>query len=200
MKPTMRKWNRAASPSRQRGMTLAMALIMLVLLTVMAVTAFHLGTSQTIVVSNAQHRDEATDAAQQTIETVLNSANFMTNPDTAIATSNCTGGGANSWCVDVNGDGAADVKVSLSPKPTCVAGVPIANSALDFANAQDLACSTGAAQTFGVEGSTNTNSLCSNSNWEITAAANDAVTNSKVTLVQGVSARIATTALDNNCP
>lgn len=189
-----------AAATRQRGITLVTALIMLVLLTLMAVTAFHLGTSQTIIVSNAQHRDEATDAAQQTIDTVLNSANFMTNPDMAIATSNCAGGGSNSWCVDVNGDGAADVKVALSPKPKCIAGAPIANNSLDFTKSEDLACSTGASQTFGVEGSTTTNSLCSNSNWEVIAAASDTATNTSVTVVQGVSARIATTALTNNCP
>jgi Tfp pilus assembly protein PilX len=62
------------SPSAQRGITLITALIMLVLLTMMAITAFHIGSSQSVIVSNSQHRDEATDAAQQMIDTVLNSS------------------------------------------------------------------------------------------------------------------------------
>ena len=192
-----RTTNRA--PRRQRGITLVVGLIMLVLLTLMAVVAFHMGTSQTAIVSNAQHRDEATDAAQQAIDTVLNSSNFMIDPSAAIPVSNCPGGGANTLCVDVNGDGKGDVKVALSPKPKCIAGAPIANSALDLANAQDLACATGAGQTLGIEGSTNANSLCANSSWEITAVASDTDTNTSVTVVQGAASRIATTDLANNC-
>ena len=181
--------------SRQRGFTLAIALIMLALLTLMAVTAFHLGTSQTTIVANAQHRAEATDAAQQTIDTVLNSSNFMINPAAAIATSNCPGGGANKLCVDVNGDGKSDVTVALTPAPNCISGAPIMVSTLDFTKTEDLACASGASQSFGVSGSSNSDSLCSTSSWEITAVAQDAVTNTNVTVVQGVAARIATTDL-----
>jgi Tfp pilus assembly protein PilX len=196
---TYARANRRALPRRQSGITLVTALIMLVLLTLMAITAFHLGSSQTLIVSNAQHRDEAMDAAQQAIDTVLNSSNFMVNPDAAIAASNCTGGGANTWCVDVNGDGTQDIKVALTPVPKCISGAPIANSSLDFTKAEDVKCSIQQQQTFGIEGSTSQNSLCAQSGWEITAAASDLVTNTSVTIVQGTSARIATTDLNNNC-
>lgn len=185
--------------SRQSGITLVTALIMLVVLTLMAITAFHLGTSQTVIVSNAQHRDEALDAAQQTIDKVLNSSNFMINPAAAIPVGNCTGGAANTNCVDVNGDGTPDITVALTPAPKCITGSPISNSSLDFTKAADVQCSTGQPQTFGVEGSTSDNSLCANSEWEIAAAANDLATKASVTVVQGVSSRIATTDLDNNC-
>ena len=189
-------------PIRQRGITLITALIMLVLLTLMAITAFHIGSSQSVIISNSQHREEATDAAQQTIDTVLNSANFMTNPAAAIVNSDstCAGGAANNLCVDVNGDGTKDITVALSPQPKCTEGWNINNSSLDLSQSDDLACSTGQGQTFGVEGSSNTASLCAQSGWEVTAAATDNTTNSKVTIVQGVSARIAATDLTNNCP
>ena len=189
-------------PVRQRGITLITALIMLVLLTLMAITAFHIGSSQSVIISNSQHREEATDAAQQTIDTVLNSANFMTNPAAAIVSSDstCAGGAANNLCVDVNGDGTKDITVSLTPQPKCTEGWNINNSSLDLSVSDDLACSTGQGQTFGVEGSSNTYSLCAQSGWEVTAAASDNTTNSKVTIVQGVSARIAATDLTNNCP
>lgn len=186
--------------ARQRGVTLVIGLIMLVLLTLMAVAAFHMGTSQTAIVSNAQHRGEATDAAQEAINTVLNSSNFMINPAAAIPNSNCTGGGANSLCVDVNGDGVGDVTVTLVPQPKCISGAPINASTLNFSNASDLACASGVQQNFGVQGAASGASLCANSNWEITAAAKDAATNTNVTVVQGVAARIATTDLANNCP
>jgi Tfp pilus assembly protein PilX len=199
MKRPERQAAAVRGPVRQRGITLVTALIMLVLLTLMAVTAFHIGSSQTVIVANAQHHDEALDAAQQAVDAVLNSANFMTNPTAAIASSNCSGGGTNSWCVDVNGDGTPDVKVVLTPAPGCISGAAIKNSELDFTKTDDLACSTGQSQTFGVEGSTNTNSLCAKSNWEVTAVASDTATNTSVTVVQGVSARIANTDLSNNC-
>ncbi|HTH80570.1 MAG TPA: hypothetical protein VL593_16480 [Ramlibacter sp.] len=190
------------TPVRQRGITLITALIMLVLLTLMAITAFHIGSSQSVIISNSQHREEATDAAQQTIDTVLNSANFMTNPAAAIVSSDstCAGGAANNLCVDVNGDGTKDITVALTPQPKCTEGWNINNSSLDLSQSEDLACSTGQSQTFGVEGSSNTYSLCAQSGWEVTAAASDNTTNSKVTIVQGVSARIAATDLTNNCP
>jgi hypothetical protein len=102
--------------------------------------------------------------------------------------------------VDVNGDGVKDITVALTPQPKCLQGWGINNSALDLSKTDDLACSTGQSQTFGVEGSTSTNSLCAQSGWEITAAASDTVTNTKVTVVQGVASRIAATDLTNNCP
>lgn len=197
---TKAKTGRVCGPVRQRGITLVTALIMLVLLTLMAVASFHLGSSQTIIVSNAQHRDEAMDAAQQAIDTVLNSANFMTNPAAAIPASNCSGGGANTWCVDVNGDGVKDITVALSPAPKCIQAAPISNSTLDFTKSEDLACSVGAAQNCGVEGSCNSDSLCAASGWEVKAVATDAATHTSVTVVQGVSARIAATAVATNCP
>ena len=183
----------------QRGITLVVGLIMLLLLTLMAVVAFHMGTSQTAIVANAQHRDEATDAAQQAIDTVLNSSNFMVDPSAAIPASNCPGAGANTLCVDVSGDGTPDVKVSLTPQPTCISGAPIPNGALDLSKSEDLACAAGAGQTMGIEGSTNGNSLCATSSWEITAMAADMATNTNVTVVEGANARIATTDLANNC-
>jgi Tfp pilus assembly protein PilX len=189
-----------AHRARERGVTLIIGLIMLVLLTLMAVAAFHMGTSQTAIVSNAQHRGEATDAAQEAINTVLNSSNFMINPAAAIANSNCPGGGPNSLCVDVNGDGVGDVTVNLAPQPNCVSGSPINASTLDFSNGNDLACASGAQQNFGVQGAASGASLCANSNWEITAAAQDAATKTNVTVVQGVASRIAATDLANNCP
>lgn len=197
----MRSRARRLTPrAHERGVTLVIGLIMLVLLTLMAVAAFQMGTSQTAIVSNAQHRGEATDAAQQAINTVLNSSNFMINPAAAIPNSNCAAGGANSLCVDVNGDGTPDVTVTLSPQPTCVSGAPINSSTLDFTSANDLACAGGSQQNFGVQGATSGASLCANSNWEITAAANDAATKTNVTVVQGVAARVAATDLANNCP
>ncbi|WP_153109272.1 pilus assembly PilX family protein [Propionivibrio limicola] len=187
--------------SRQGGFVLVMGLIMLVLLTVMAVLAFRLGANQTIIVANAQHRNEGLDAAQQAIETVVNSSNFTQNPAASIASSNCSDGSSNTHCVDSNGDGKSDFRVTLTPQPGCVLAAPIPASQLDFTNLDDLACSAETQQTFGVSGaSPSGNSLCANSTWEVNAEAVDTATGATVNVAQGVAVRIAATDMATNCP
>ena len=82
-----------------------------------------------------------------------------------------------------------------------IATAPIPTSQLNFTNAEDLACSMQTQQTFGVvNANTNTNSLCANSTWEINAQAEDTVTNTKVSVAQGASVKIAATDMATNCP
>ena len=190
------------SARKQQGFSLLVSMIMLLLMTLLAIASFHMTSSQTTVVANAQHRNEGIDAATQAIEQVVNSSNFTQNPAAAIPNTNCTGGsGANTWCVDSNGDGVQDFTVKILPLPTCVEAVPILNSQLNLQNADDLACSSGTAQNFGVTGGTGSgNSMCANSTWEITAVAKDPATETNTTVTQGASLRIPATAMTNNCP
>ena len=192
---------RGAARTGQRGFVLIVAMIMLVLLTLMAVTAFRIGANETLIVANAQHRNEGVDAAQQAIDTVINSSNFTQNPAAAITASNCSGGGSNVLCVDINGDGGVDFRVSLTPQPACFLATPIPASQLDFSKSADLACATEAQQAFGVAGAVPAgSSLCANSIWEINAQAVDSATGTNFTVAQGVSVRIATTDMTTNCP
>lgn len=69
---------------RQQGMTLVMALIMLVLLTVLALTSFSLGNSNLQVVSNMQQREQAIAAANQVIEETISSPRFFSTPEAAL--------------------------------------------------------------------------------------------------------------------
>src|SRR4030067_3700331 len=103
----------SVSMARNQGFSLVVGLIMLSLMTMLAVTTYIVGTNQTVVVANAQHRAEGIDAAQSAIAIVANSGNFAINPAAAIPASNC-GSGANSWCVDNNGDGTSDFTVTLT--------------------------------------------------------------------------------------
>lgn len=196
----MKRRNTLAPSRRQRGLTLVMGLVMLLVLTLAAVAAFHMGANQTIIVSNAQHRNEGVDAAQQAIDIVVNSSNFTANPAAAIPNSNCPAGGANSLCVDSNGDQVNDFTVTLNPKPNCIVAAPIPVSQLDFGNPQDLACAPQSQQSFGVANANQTgSSLCANSNWEIVAQAVDPSTSTSVKVVQGVAVRIATTGAKTYC-
>ncbi len=188
---------RLHKPARQRGMTLIMAMIMLVVLTLLALTSFNLGKSNLQIVSNMQQRDAAVAAAHEVLEQTISNTRFFESPD-AVMTNPC--GDPNSSCVDVNGDGTADVKVTLTPKPACVKVAPIKVDKLDLKAQDDRDCSVNESQTFGVAGAATGDSECSNSTWDIHAVATDMVNNSTVEVVQGVSVRVPTDDAATACP
>jgi Tfp pilus assembly protein PilX len=182
---------------RERGITLVTALIMLVLLTLVALTSFNVGKSNLQIVSNMQQRDEATAAAREVLEETISNTRFFVAPN-AILANPCEV--PNQRCVDTNGDGRTDVKVAIAPRPKCVKAPVIKNTALNMANTEDAPCSMGSAQNFGVAGAVDGNSACAESVWEITAVATDVETEAKVELTQGVAVRVARDDVTNNCP
>ena len=173
---------------RQRGATLLVSLIMLVLLTLLAITSFNTATTNLRVVGNMQAKSEATTVAQEAIETVLSTPIFISNPANAVLNP-C--GSANTLCNDVNGDGKNDYTTVLNPQPKCMTVKPIKNSELNLANTEDLGCSAGQAQQFGVAGAVTGDSLCSNTVWEITAVTTGPNTGATATVVQGVGVRVS---------
>ncbi|HZN86576.1 MAG TPA: PilX N-terminal domain-containing pilus assembly protein, partial [Burkholderiales bacterium] len=72
------------SAIRQRGATLVIALIMLVLLTLFAVSSMNTANTNLRVVGNMQSRNEALYAAQETLETVISTPLFLANPANAV--------------------------------------------------------------------------------------------------------------------
>jgi Tfp pilus assembly protein PilX len=181
---------------RQRGVTLVVALIMLVLLTLLALTSFNVGRSNLQVVSNMQQRDETIAAAREVIEETISSTRFFATPGDVLAKP-C--GAPNTRCVDTNGDGVPDVTVELTPPPTCVKANAIKNSDLDLSNEEDRGCSLGAGQVHGIEGANTGNSECANSVWEVNAVATDNATQASTTVTQGVAVRVAHDDIATNC-
>ncbi len=183
---------------KQDGITLVTALIMLVLLTLVALTSFNLNKSNLQIVTNMQQRDEATAAAREVLEESISTTRFFQSPQDILA--NPCDGNANQRCVDSNGDGKQDVKVQITPQPECVKAPVIKNSALNLAEPEDAQCSMGAPQNFGVAGAVDGNSACADSIWEITAVATDIETAAEVEVTQGVAVRVARDDVANNCP
>lgn len=183
---------------RERGITLVTALIMLVLLTLIALTTFNVGKSNLQIVSNMQQRDEAGAAAREVIEEVISNTRFTITPGHALAEP-CDGV-PNQRCVDTNGDATPDVKVAITPAPKCVMAPVIRNTALDLSRQEDLVCSMGASQAFGVAGAVDGASACADSVWEINVVATDLETEAEVEVNQGVSVRVARDDVTNNCP
>ncbi len=181
---------------RQRGATLVVALILLVLLTLFGLSSMNTANTSLKVTGNMQAKTEALNAAQATIETVISTPQFIADPANAVINP-CAG--ANTLCVDVTGDGNPEYTTTLVPQPACVSVKPIKNDALDLGNTEDLGCSSGQQQQFGVAGAVSGNSLCANSVWEISAQARSTVSGATVAVTQGVGVRISTDAAGTSC-
>jgi len=188
---------------RQRGITLILSLVMLVLLLTSALTVFNLGKGNMQMVGNAQQRSQVQNAAQMVIDTVISSTGFIANPAAVLDEGNCPAAlnaPANSTCVDLYGDGKTVINVALSPTPQCVQAKSVAQASLDVTRTEDLGCLVGIAQNFGIAGVSASDSLCADSLWEINASASEATSNAKAVLTQGVRLRVSTDSVATSCP
>lgn len=184
-----------SSPRAQRGATLLVSLIMLVLLTLFAIGSLNTANTNLKVVGNMQARSEALNVAQEAVETVISSPLFIANPANAVLAP-C--GSANTLCSDINSDGTNDYTTVLNPAPKCVTVQPIKNPQLDLNNAEDLSCSSGQAQQFGIAGAVTGDSLCSNTVWEVTAVTTGG-SGASVGVTQGVGVRVSADDAGSSC-
>jgi len=143
----------------QRGVTLFVGMIMLVLITLMVTTAFTLSNTNLKAVGNMQAKDEAIAAANMAIEQVLSSP-FTDTPV------------AEEINVDINNDGTTDYVVSIV-KPVCIrASIYTTNAAV--ISSVTLGAAMSPTATF------DWSTL-----WEIEAKVNDARSGAKTTVRTG---------------
>lgn len=140
----------------QRGATLIISLIMLVLITLMVFSSFSLSSSNLKTVGNVQVHEEAVASANEAIELVLSSA-FADAPV------------AQSINVDINKDGTTDYAVAIAV-PSCIRA--LAGAAAGPSDVE-LPASLSSGSTWNTE-------------WNITATVTDAASGAVVTVVQGV--------------
>jgi Tfp pilus assembly protein PilX len=191
---------------RERGATLIVTLIMLVVITLFAVSAFNSSNINLKVVGNMQSRAEGMAASQRTIEETVSHTDFYNTPANAIPVP--CGNAPNTLCTDLNGDGIYELQSTLTPNPSCNKGVVIKTSNLKITqSADDLACIQAQQQgTFAVAGATPTgDSICADTVWDITAqtlAYGQTATSSdvNVTVTEGVSLRVPAVNLASACP
>ncbi|HET9650535.1 MAG TPA: PilX N-terminal domain-containing pilus assembly protein [Usitatibacter sp.] len=172
-----------AGRQSQQGITLFVALILLVMVTLLAVSSFRVSNTNLKVVSSMQGRNEAVSSAQAAIEQVISSSTFTSNP-TAVA--------ATPVAVDLDGDGAAEFSVNMTPAPACLRSRPTPTSSLDPFNPNDKGC-FGSVQ----YGATTTN--CAETVWEVAATTTDPVTSAQTTVRQGISIRLEKGEALNTC-
>lgn len=166
--------NRMTSLRRQRGVTLVIGLIMLVLLTLVVTTAFTLSSTNLKAVGNMQLRDEAVAAANVAVERLV-STNFTSAP------------AATTYDVDIDQDGTNDYRVNVS-KPVCVKAIGL--TVLPATDPDAVKCTVGSG---GVP-------ICYETVWDITATVDPATgaaasTGTRATVKQGIKKRVNITNL-----
>jgi len=193
-------------PRRQRGATLIVTLVMLIMLTLFAISAMNTSTTNLQVIGNMQTRHEGLRATQEAIEATLSTTKFLETPLDAVAVP-C--GAQNTLCTDLNGDGVPDLTTRLTPPPACKQARVIKVSELSVAspNSEDVGCLQAQQQgTFAVAGAqTSGDSLCGQTVWEITAqtlnsGAGTATSDVNVSATQGVGVRMKALDVSSNCP
>lgn len=160
-----------ALPRRQRGVTLVVGLIMLVLITLVVSTAFTMSTTNLKAVGNMQFRDEAIAAANVAVERLM-STDFTTAP------------AATEHSIDIDNDGTVDYIVDIAA-PVCVRSAGITSLPATDPDAGQCSVGAGAA------------ALCYETVWDMTATVREAgailQTGARATVRQGVSKRVNVT-------
>ena len=168
---------------RQQGMTLLVAMVILVMITLLAVSAYRVSNTNLKVVGSMQGRQEGQSAAQAVIEQVLSDLQFTRAP---------AGVAAKHWGVDINGDTSEDFDVKLTPQPRCLRSKPVVIGATP--TPADYPCIGSA-----VLGKAHLSSSCADTIWEITATTTDKLTAAATTVRQGVAVRVGVDDASTSC-
>ena len=176
--------NRKTHPARREGgMTLLVAMIILVMITLLAVSAYRVSNTNLKIVGAMQGRQEGVAAAQAVIEQVLSSLQFTRAP-AAVAAAH--------YGIDINGDSTEDFNVVLAPAPRCIRISPVVIGTPP--RPEDYPC-VGSA----VLGKAHLSSYCADTVWEITANTTDKLTAAKTTVRQGVAVRVGVDDASSSC-
>ena len=177
----------------QRGVTVVVAMLFLLVLSIFAVSSFNSGTTNTRITGNMIARQESYAAAQLLIDRTISSAEFSTDPSLIAA---------EIMPVDLTEDGVPDYTAQLTPAPSCHRLRSIKNLELDAEDALDVPCLKGSAPTM-VDSDTPDPSVddssCANTEWNVRATVADPMTGANVAINQGVGVRVPSTSATNFC-
>ncbi len=174
----------STSARRQRGVTLFVALVLLVMVTLLAVSSFRVSNTNLKIVGNMQGKDEATAAAQEAIERVISNAAFAANPAFT---------GSTPVNVDLNADGVTEYVVRFTPQPKCIRSRATNPAELPFTPANEP-CRGSA-----LIGQSILATSCADTIWEITATTKDDVSGAETTVRQGIAMRVSATEAFSAC-
>ena len=169
---------------KEQGAVLLVSMIMLVVLTLLVVFAIRSGNTNLRIAGNMQSQAEAAAATQQVIEQVIEQIKVTDN--IALIP-------AQTVPVPV---GAVTYTVQAAAMNKCLVEVPVLNTALNPANANDLPCFQGTDEDKAIKADgtlTTKPSACKTQQWDIQAGVTDDASGAKVTQVQGVTIRVPAT-------
>jgi hypothetical protein len=180
----------SVEPSR-RGVALVIGMVILIVMTLMLLSAVTLSTGNLKAVSNAQFRDSALAAANLAVEQVVSTA-FMNAPEAVRV------------AVDIDRDGLCDYTVDV-PAPACTRWAIPAPGDLDPSKPADQPCFS--SSRIGGLSAGPGGSVCADTLWELraqvvdagTGQAADAMTGAAVTINQGIQVRMSKTLAQNAC-
>lgn len=158
-------------PGYQRGVTLVVGMVMLLLITLMVVAAFNLSTTSLKAANNMQVQNEAVAASNAALEQVISSSTSFSAPSAQTIT---VGG----FTVTVE-------------KPVCLYSVDAPSGDSSDPNANIYSTDSGG-------GSITTATAFKNTYWDITAKVNDSVTGAVAEVHQGI--KISLPTVPNPCP
>lgn len=177
-----------ATKRSQRGATLLVGMIMMVVLTLLVVFAIRSGNTNLRIAGNMQVQAETAAATQQAIEQVIEQIKD-TEDISLIAAQNIA--------VSM---GNVTYTVAVQPLNNCIMQIPVLNETLDFNKPNDVVCyeggdsdkpiidlGTGEFKT--VAGL----SACKTQQWEIEASVTDNTTGATASQVQGITIRVPST-------
>ena len=166
---------------RQSGMTLVIALVMLIVLSLLVVSAIRFGNINLKITGNVQSETEATAAAQLAVESTVKDMIAATNMNSIAAQpAKRVSAGGQEYSVNV-------------AKPICLFTRNISNTELDPSLPNDRPCFEGNDTERLVTANntlTTTPTGCKNQQWDVQATVDDARSGAKATILQGVATRV----------
>lgn len=176
--------------ARQQGAVLFVGLIMLILITLLAVSAIRLAKTNMLIAGNEQFQMEAENAANYHLDQALNTDKFTATQLTAVQNTLPAFDGSNA-------SSSQQYNVTV-PAPKCKRYRYLKKSELvetgNNVPLDNIACfggTGGSGITIVVDAaSLNDNSLCATSLWEMTADVDVPSTGTKAQIAQGVEMRI----------
>jgi Tfp pilus assembly protein PilX len=189
---------------RQGGAALFVVLVLMIAMVWFAMSALRIGRQNLTIVGNRQAQTQVTAAAQNAIEQTISSDAFTKNPAAVAAVP---------ISADIDGDGTVDFTAHLSPQPKCVRVRPMKASEITVADIEKMLATgrTGCLGTTQPPGSANGGFVdvpgrvaagdtpCYATEWNVSAAVNDPVTRTDVTVNQGVGIRLLKEDAQNSC-
>jgi hypothetical protein len=171
------------SLNAQRGVALVVGMVMLVILTLVVLSAVTMSTSNVKATANMQFRDAALAAANLAIEQVVSSPINATAPPTPVQ-------------IDLDHDGTSEYVVTV-PVPACTYWRVMLNRELNISDPNDLPCFAGSAGVGGMGG--RATSLCAETRWAVRAPVNDQATGAVVSVNQGIGVRMSRAVAERDC-